>query len=230
MSVVVPTFREAPNIPELVRRIDRALADAGMSFEIIIVDDDSRDGTEDVVRNLTHTHPLRLILRTGERGLSGAVLRGFEQARGAILVAMDADLSHPPESIPDLVRAIREDRGDFALGSRYVAGGSTQRWTMFRRLNSRIATSLARPLVRCSDPMSGFFAISAVRYRAARDVRPRGFKIGLELIVKCGCRRVVEVPITFVNRVRGESKLTFRQQFLYLRHLASLYSYRFRTK
>lgn len=227
VSVIVPTLREAPNIPELVARVHAALAADGITCEIIIVDDDSRDGTVAAVAVLEKTQPVRLIVRTNERGLSGAVIRGCEQAHGRILVVMDADLSHPPETIPELVRIIRQDRGDFALGSRYIAGGRTEQWTALRRLNSRIATMLAWPVVRCSDPMSGFFAIAADRYRSAADLRPYGYKIGLELMVKCGCRRIVEVPITFVNRTRGESKLTLKQRLLYLRHLSALFAFKY---
>lgn len=227
VSVIVPTFREALNVPELVRRVDQALAAAGMICEIIIVDDDSRDGTVEAVAELANRHPVRLIVRSGERGLSSAVIRGCDQALGRILVVMDADLSHPPETIPDLIRIIQDGRGDFALGSRYVSGGRTEQWTAFRWLNSKVATLLAWPVVRCSDPMSGFFALAADRYRGAAELRPYGYKIGLELMVKCGCRRVVETPITFVNRVRGESKLTFRQQLLYLRHLAALFAFKY---
>lgn len=227
VSVIVPTFREALNLPELVARVDTALQKAGLTGEIIIVDDNSRDGTEEAVAELAQRHPVRLIVRTSERGLSSAVVRGCDAAAGAVLVVMDADLSHPPETIPDLVRIITSGQGDFALGSRYVPGGKTEDWTVFRWLNSKVATLLARPIVKCSDPMSGFFALAAERYRQAVDVRPFGYKIGLELMVKCDCRSVREVPILFVNRVRGESKLTFRQQVLYLRHVAHLFRFKY---
>ncbi|MBI5865124.1 MAG: polyprenol monophosphomannose synthase [Planctomycetes bacterium] len=226
VSVIVPTFREAPNLPELVDRIAAALAGAGLSGEIIIVDDDSRDGTQETADRLAARYPVQLVVRKAERGLSSAVLCGFESARGATLVVMDADLSHPPEAIPELVRIIVEGRGDFALGSRYVPGGRTEDWTPARWLNSKAATLLARPVTSCRDPMSGFFAIAASRVRRAAELRPLGYKIGLELMVKCGCRRVVEIPIVFRNRRHGESKLTIRQQFLFVRHIFQLAVFR----
>jgi dolichol-phosphate mannosyltransferase len=227
VSVIVPTFREAANLPELVRRVHEGLQRAGLTGEIIIVDDDSHDGTEESVHELATRFPVRLILRKNERGLSSAVLCGLNVAGGQVLVVMDADLSHPPETIPALVRIIREGEGDFAVGSRYTAGGRVEGWNGLRWLNSKVATILARPVTSCSDPMSGFFALAAERYRQAVGVRPRGYKIGLELMVKCGCQRVRDVPIRFVNRVRGESKLTIAQRLLYLRQLAHLLRFKY---
>lgn len=227
VTVIVPTFREAANLPELAERLDRAMRAAECTYEAIIVDDDSRDGTEEYCADLSQKYPLRLIVRQNERGLSSAVIRGCESARGRILVVMDADLSHPPETVPRLMRVIDENRGDFALGSRYVAGGRTENWTAFRWLNSKVATILAWPVVSCSDPMSGFFAISSERVRSAAGMlRPMGYKIGLEMMVKCRCQRIVELPIVFRDRTRGESKLTMRQQILYLRQLLHLLRFR----
>lgn len=226
-SVIVPTFREAANLPELTERLDRAMRATACSYEVMIVDDNSRDGTAEYCAELSQKFPLRLIVRENERGLSSAVIRGCESARGRILVVMDADLSHPPETVPRLVRVIEENRGDFALGSRYVEGGRTENWTVFRWLNSKVATVLAWPVVSCSDPMSGFFSIAADRVRAAAGtLRPMGYKIGLEMMVKCGCKQIVELPIVFRDRTRGESKLTMRQQLLYLRQLLHLLRFR----
>jgi len=117
---------------------------------------------------------------------------------------------------------------DFVLGSRYVSGGTTaEGWGLFRFLNSKVATYLARPLTHVSDPMSGFFALPRAVFTRAENPSPLGYKIGLELLVRCRCRNVREVPIHFANREHGESKLTLQQQMLYLRHLARLYRFRF---
>ncbi|MBL8874632.1 MAG: polyprenol monophosphomannose synthase [Phycisphaerae bacterium] len=221
VSVVVPTFREAANIAELVGRIERAVPDS----EIIIVDDNSNDGTDDVVRGLARSR-VRLHIRTAERGLSSAVIAGCRLARAPHIVVMDADLSHPPEAIPAMIAEL-ESGGDFVVGSRYVAGGSTDSaWTLFRRINSLSATILARPLTRLSDPMSGFFAMRAADFRATRNLNPIGYKIALELLVKGPFRATREVPIHFADRKRGESKLSLKEQIRYIRHLARLYRFK----
>ena len=229
VSVVIPTYREAENLPVVVPRVAEALEQHGLSAEIVIVDDDSRDGTEEVCADLADRWPVRLITRRGERGLSSAVLRGMNEARGEVLVVMDADLSHPPENVPELIEALDAEDADFVIGSRYVAGGDTDgQWGLLRWLNSRVATLLARPFTAARDPMAGFFALRRETYRRADELNPVGYKIGLELIVKCGCRRVREVPIFFHQRLHGESKLSWKEQLNYLRHLARLAEYRLR--
>jgi dolichol-phosphate mannosyltransferase len=226
LSVVVPTYREADNLRLLVPAVSRAIAATGRPGEIVVVDDDSPDDTRRVCEELARRHPLRLLVRQHQRGLATAVLHGLRQSAGVVLVVMDADLSHPPEKIPELVAAL-EAGAEFVIGSRYVAGGHTDEdWGWFRRLNSRVATALARGFTTAHDPMAGFFALRRATFLAARDLDPIGYKIALELIVKCGCRGVVEVPITFRNRVKGQSKLSLREQINYLRHLRRLYAYK----
>lgn len=228
VSVIVPALNEAGNIPRLISRIDKAMA--GRSYEVIIVDDDSRDKTAEVCELLARKFPLRLIVRHHAKdGLSGAVLHGMAISVGDKMVVMDADLQHPPEKIPGLLAVIESGEADFALGSRYVEGGTTEHdWSTFRRLNSRVATWLAKPFAGgTSDPMSGFFALSRQTYQSASRLTPLGYKIALELMCKCRVRRVVEVPIHFADREAGESKLSFKQQLRYVRHLARLYAFRF---
>lgn len=227
VSVVVPTYREAASLPTLVERI--AAVKRQLPLELIIVDDDSRDGTQELVNQLDLPW-VRLIIRTADRGLSQAVLVGLNAARGETLVVMDADLSHPPEAIEGMVAAL--DAGaDFVLASRYAEGGSTaDAWGILRWVNSKLATLLARPLTAVSDPMSGFFALRRQTVEQAQRLRPLGYKIGLELMVRCGCQRVLEVPIHFSTRKHGQSKLTLRQQLLYVRHLRRLYSFCLRSR
>jgi dolichol-phosphate mannosyltransferase len=230
-SIVIPTYREAENLALLVPRIARALTATpyAHSHEVIVVDDNSRDGTDQVLAALADDgHPVRLITRTGERGLSSAVLRGFDEARGEVLVCMDADLSHPPEVLPSLIDLITREEAEFVLGSRYVRGGGTdQAWGLFRWLNSRIATWLARPFTTATDPMSGFFALPRALYQRAETLNPIGYKIGLELIVKCRVTKLREVPIRFANRRLGQSKLSVGEQWRYLRHLKRLADFKF---
>lgn len=232
LSVIVPTYREAENLPELVARIDAAARGAGIAAEIVVVDDNSPDDTQAVCAQLSERFPLRLIVRTHERGLASAVVAGMTAAKGSVLLCLDADLSHPPEKIPELYAALTRthDAPDFVIGSRYVSGGGMDEdWGGFRKLNSRVATWLARPLTRISDPMAGFFALRRETFLRAEELDPVGFKIALELIVKCDCRNVAEVPIQFHDRKHGESKLNLKEQFNYLRHLKRLYAYRWQN-
>ncbi len=224
ISIIVPTYREAENLSLLVPRIAEAMAAFGRPYELLIVDDDSRDGTERVVEQLAGEHPVRLITRRGERDLSLAVLEGFRQARGNVFVVMDADLSHPPERIGDLVRALESGGAEFVIGSRFAPGGRTEGWGGKRRLNSYVAALLCRPLTPgIADPMAGFFALRRETLARADRLDPIGYKIGLELLCRCRCHPVAEVPITFHDRARGRSKLNLEQQIRYLRHLDRLY-------
>lgn len=232
VSIVVPTLNEAENLPLLVPRVAAAMT--GRPYEILIVDDDSRDDTRAVCARLAQGYPLRLHVRPHPKdGLSGAVLAGFGLARGDILVVMDADLQHPPETLPALIAPLEADgagAADFVLGSRHAPGGTVEeRWGVLRRINSRVATLLARPFTGpdTTDPMSGFFALRRSTFERAARLTPLGYKIGLELMCKCRAARVREVPIHFKSRAHGQSKLTVRQQFRYLEHLSRLYDFTF---
>ena len=227
ISVVVPTYREVDNLPPLVARIAEALR--GEAYEIIVADDVSDDGTDAVCESLAKEHPLTLLSRRENRGLSPAVMDGIAVARGDYVAVMDADLSHPPETILDLIAPLREGRADFAVGSRYVEGGSLgDDWPLRRRLISLGATWLARPLSPLSDPMSGFFALRRREMPPREKLSPIGYKIGLEIAVKAGHSRgrICEAPIFFGDRRAGESKMNWREQANYLRHLRRLYHYR----
>jgi dolichol-phosphate mannosyltransferase len=226
ITVVVPTYRERENLPHLLDRLAQLRKAHDLTLDVLIMDDSSRDGSAEAVA--ARREPwVEFVERTGPRGLSAAVLDGLRRARGDVLVCMDADLSHPPDAIPRMLETL--DAGaDFVVGSRYVEGGSTAHdWGFFRWLNSRVATLLARPLTAIRDPMAGYFALRRSTFERGHQFAPVGYKIGLELIVKCGCERVVEVPIHFENRRFGESKLTLKQQLLYIRHLRRLYIFRY---
>ncbi|MBU1175970.1 MAG: glycosyltransferase family 2 protein [Alphaproteobacteria bacterium] len=226
VSIVVPTYREVENIPLIVERIARVRNECLSNLELIFVDDNSADGSVEAVEALGLDW-VRMIVRTDERGLSSAVIHGFRAARGAVLVCMDGDLSHPPEVIPQMILAL--DSGQqFVIGSRYVPGGSTDDdWGILRWLNSRVATVLSRPFTSVRDPMSGFFALRKTDFDAAANLDPVGYKIGLELIVKCDFENVAEIPIRFADRVHGESKLSLKEQLQFLRHLRRLYVHAF---
>jgi dolichol-phosphate mannosyltransferase len=226
VSVVVPTYREVENIGPLLARFERLRGEVGLELEVIFVDDASDDGSVEAVDAAGHAWA-RMIVRRDRRGLASAVLDGFRVARHPVLVCMDGDLSHPPEVIPALVLGLQAG-SEMVIGSRYVRGGSTDDdWGFGRWLNSRIATLLARPLTSVRDPMAGCFALRRSDFEAAARLDPVGYKVALELIVKCGFERVGEVPIHFRDRVHGESKLTLTRQWQYIRHLRRLYFHRF---
>lgn len=222
LTIVIPTFKEVENLPHLIDRIAEVRHAQGLSIDLLIMDDDSRDGSVELVAARPEDW-VKIVVRKSDRSLSAAVLDGLDRARGDVLVCMDADLSHPPAAIPQMLAKLQAG-ADFVIGSRYVAGGSTSDdWGFVRWLNSRVATLLARPLTAAKDPMAGFFALRRSTFEAGRDFNPVGYKIGLELMVRCGCERVVEIPIHFEDRRFGRSKLTMKQQILYLQHLRRLY-------
>lgn len=227
LSVVVPTFREAANISTLAKRLDKALGENGIEWELLLVDDDSNDGSEAVVQELAKRLPVRMaVRREASRDLSLSVLQGIRLARFDRLVVMDADLSHPPERIFDLLRALKNGC-DLALGSRYATGGTLDRaWSPWRFLTSRLATVLAQPLTPCADPMSGLFATDRRRLPGLEQLRPIGYKIALELMVR-GDLQVKEVPIGFLERATGTSKMNAHQWINTARHLHRLYRHRF---
>lgn len=226
VTVVVPTYREAESLPYLIDRLGKIREILTIPLDLLIMDDDSRDGSVELVASRPESW-VRIIVRTADRGLSAAVLDGLRRAGGDVLVCMDADLSHPPEALPTMLNKLAEG-ADFVVGSRYTKGGTTSDdWGFLRWLNSRVATLMARPFVSIRDPMSGFFSLTRTTFENGRDLNPIGYKIALELIVKCRCERTVEIPIHFEDRRYGESKLTLKQQLLYLQHLRRLYIYKF---
>jgi dolichol-phosphate mannosyltransferase len=231
VSVIVPTLDEGANLSALARRISGALE--GWGYEILIIDDGSRDGTVEVCGELAERLPVTLHVRSEPRGgLSGAVLYGFARARGEILVVMDGDLQHPPEALPAMLAPLLAGEADFVIGSRRAEGARiVGRWGWLRRANSEIARLLAVPLVgRVRDPMSGFFAVRRTCIDEGAALNPVGYKIALELMCKCRFRRIVEVPIEFGPRNGGRSKLCIRQRIAYVRHLFRLYWFCFRRR
>nr|WP_287070042.1 glycosyltransferase [Pyrobaculum sp.] len=223
ISVVVPTYNEAENLAELVQRLDGALREG---YEIIIVDDNSPDGTAEVARGLASRYPVKVIVRERRGGLSSAVVEGARAASGRIVVVMDADLQHPPEIVPALVR--EAERGCLAIASRYIKGGMVVGWPLVRKIVSRGAVMLARLLLPeargVKDPVSGFFAYSR---DCIAGVKPTGlYKILLDVLAQCKPACIVEVPFVFGRRTRGRSKLGRRHIFDFLRQLLVLSRWR----
>ena len=227
LALVIPTLSEAENIGGLLDHVRRVLDPLNIPYEIIVVDDDSPDRTGEVVSAIAKEDPhVRLLVRKGERGLSGAVLYGWKHTDGTILGVMDADLQHPPELLPQLIAAI--DSGcDLAICSRYTPGGDLGKWNPARKLLSAAAVWVTWPLqrsrLRAKDPMSGFFM---VRRRCVDNVtfQPKGFKLLLEILVRGNVRSVEEVPFVFGLRYRGASKANAKVAWDYARLLLRLYA------
>jgi dolichol-phosphate mannosyltransferase len=224
LSLILPTYNERGGLGALRGRIEAVLRP--YSAEIIVVDDDSPDGTAAYVSGLANGGLWKLIVRKSCRGLASAAMVGFEAARGDILVVMDSDGSHPPESIPALVEPIRAGRAEFVLASRFVPGGSDVGLVGLRRAVSWGAAELARPLTPVRDPMSGFFACRRDLLQRC-ELAPVGYKIGLEILVRCRPHPFEEVPFRFAPRLAGVSKLGSRQVLGFVRHLARLYRWQF---
>ncbi|MEK7072986.1 MAG: polyprenol monophosphomannose synthase [Patescibacteria group bacterium] len=226
VSLVVPTLNERGSIIPLFQ----GLSDVAQAIrprhdlDVIVVDDGSSDGTVEQVRRMSVPFPVHVIVRS-ERGLSTAVLEGFRQATGEVLGVMDADLSHPPAHLADLLVAL--ETVDVAIGSRSVPGGAVEEWPWYRKVASWCATLFVRPLgVRVRDPMSGFFVLRREVMNGA-PLSPIGYKILLEILVKGRIDSVREVPYVFRNREVGKSKMGTREGLNYLRHLARLYRWKY---
>jgi dolichol-phosphate mannosyltransferase len=227
LALVIPTLCEAENIGRLLNRVRSVLDPLEIPYEIVVVDDDSRDGTGAIVSRIAHEDPrVRLLVRKGERGLSGAILHGWQHTDATVLGVMDADLQHPPELLPHLLSAIKEGR-DLVIGSRYTPGGDLGQWNPARRLLSAAAVWVTWPLQRshapAKDPMSGFFIVRR-RCLPQGAFQKSGFKLLLEILVRGKIQSVKEVPIAFGLRYRGASKANFRVAWDYGLLLARLYA------
>jgi dolichol-phosphate mannosyltransferase len=227
LALIIPTLNEAENIGGLLDHVRGVLDPLNIQYEIVVVDDDSTDGTGDVVTAISaQDKRVRLLVRKGQRGLSGAILYGWKNTDADVLGVMDADLQHPPEVLPKLVAAIQRGR-DVAIGSRYTPGGETGSWNPVRKLLSAAAVWVTWPLqphnVRVKDPMSGFFM---VRRHSVENVefQATGFKLLLDVLVRGQIQSAEEVPFAFGLRYRGTSKANFKVGLDYARLLGRLYA------
>lgn len=219
LSLVIPTYNEKDNIQELIKKIQQEFNKNKINGEIIIVDDNSPDGTGKILDILKNKQKnLKIIHREGKLGLSSAVLEGWKISNGEVLGVIDADLSHPTERIKDLFLAIENGEADFTIGSRYIKGGKIEGWNLKRKLMSKTATLLSRVYTKVKDPMTGFFMIKKEVIKNV-DLNPRGFKILLEIIIKGKYQNIKEIPITFINRVNGKSKAGLKETIYYIQNL-----------
>jgi len=214
ISLIIPTYNERKNLSELIRRIDNSLSK--INYEVIIIDDNSPDGTGKLAEKLSKTYPVKVIHKK-ERGLALAVVTGFKHARGEILLVMDADLQHPPERIPYFLKEIKN--ADIVIGTRYT--GVSFKRKIISKGAKLLVMILFSSIRKLKEPHSGFFML---KKKVIEDVKlePIGFKILLEILLKGNYKNVVEVPFVFGERKKGESKLNVREILNFLRHVLSL--------
>jgi dolichol-phosphate mannosyltransferase len=230
LALIIPTLNEAQNIRNVLNRVRSVLDPGGIDYEILVVDDDSSDGTGEIVSAIGLEDPrVRLIVRKGAKGVAGATLLGWENTDASIVGAMDADLQHPPELVPALVAEILAGH-DVAIGSRYADGGSLGNWNLPRKLLSNAALWVAMPVqrkqIRAKDPTAGYFLVRRECIDQIQFQRT-GFKLLLDVLVRGRIRSIKEIPYTFESRHHGASKATFKVACEYAGLLARLYWERF---
>lgn len=231
-SIVVPTYNEAGGIEKLITTLTDLFRSEELDGEIIVVDDNSPDGTGAIVDRLqSEGYPVRCLHRPGKMGLSSGVIDGWKFARpdSQALGAMDADFSHDAAILPRMVRALQDGGYGLAIGSRYVPGGGISNWPKRRIVTSRVAIALAQPLTAIKDITSGYFLVKREAIEGV-ELDPIGFKIGLEVIAKAHYGRALEVPYVFTDRIAGTSKLNQNEIFNYLKQLGRIYGARLRGK
>jgi dolichol-phosphate mannosyltransferase len=225
LSVIVPTYNERDRLPELVSHVFKAYAAAGLDGEMIVVDDNSPDGTGQLADELAAGRRIRVIHRAGKLGLGTAVVEGFNTSEAPIVGVLDADLSHPPSMLPRMLAIMRQHSADVVVGSRYIAGGGTRGWPFGRLVMSQLACLMAVGLTPVRDATSGLFLI---RRQLANGVTisAGGFKICLELLVRGRPGSIVEIPYVFEGRTAGESKMNWKEAVGYVVQLRDLHQFK----
>ena len=226
-TFVIPTYNEAGGIERLLRSLNDVFKANDLDGEVIVVDDNSPDGTGAIVDRLSSELPVKCLHRPGKLGLSSGVIDGWKMARAESIAvgAMDADFSHDINIIPQMVAALASGAYGLAVGSRYVKGGGISNWPKRRIITSKVACALARPLTNVKDITSGFFLVKRDALNGV-ELDPIGFKIGLEVVAKAHYGKAIEVPYVFTDRIVGESKMSQKEVFNYLKQLRKLYAAR----
>ncbi len=229
LSIIIPTYNERQNLPILIEKINNSINNS-IKYEIVVVDDNSPDKTWEVALEYSKKgYPVKLILRPRKMGLSSAIIEGFHKSSGEYIVVIDADLQHPPEVIPILYNEAKKHGADIVIASRYIKGGGVEGWSLIRKIISKGASLLAKialPQVRkISDPMSGFFLVKRDVIEGL-ELKPKSWKVLLEILVKGKYSKVIEVPYIFRSRIHGESKLRLKDMISYFKHVLELSEYR----
>lgn len=230
ISIIVPTFNERETIYNFLEETIYQLQINKLNADIIVVDDNSPDGTYEIVEQFSKKHNnVRLARRTTERGLASACIYGFSLTSNSILGVMDGDLSHAPKALPYLLNPLLYNLCDITVGSRYIPGGRVLNWPLRRYVTSRTACLFGTALTSIRDVTSGFFFFKRSVIEGI-PLDPIGFKICLEILVKGNYQTVMEIPFTFSDRITGKSKMGAKQIYLYLKHLYGLYRYKIQSK
>ena len=227
ISIIAPTFNEAENIGILAERVHKALE--GTNYELIVVDDNSKDGTSRKAKKLSKKFSVRVLDRKGKRSYTKSVLLGIRASRGKTICVADADLSHHPEFIPSMINEMKKRNADIVVGSRHAKGGKIKGWPLSRRVMSGFGRMIAYPLAQINDSMSGFFVLKKDVIKKAK-LKPRSCKILLEILAKGKYNQVFEYPITFTGRINGKSKMNVVEMIRYLTHVTMLYAHKIRKK
>ena len=231
ISIIIPTYNESENIIKILRSIGEIIP-KNITTQAIVVDDNSPDGTgklvEDYLKNFKKMtdYTIEIIHRKAKDGLSSAIMKGIQQAKGDMIVVMDSDFSHPPQIIPKLIESIKKYQCDIAVASRYIKGGKIQGWSLKRKLMSKFATLIAKKGlgIDTKDPMSGFFAFKRNIIKEL-NIDAIGYKILLEILVKTKGVSIKEIPYTFQDRELGNSKLDMKTIIDYYKSVWKLYRY-----
>lgn len=229
LSLVVPTYNERKSLEILLPRLDKVASRFHSAIEVIVVDDNSPDGTAQFAQEYQPVAPLRILVvkRGGKFGLASAVIEGWRAARGEYLGVMDADGSHDEKILPDLLESLTSGNAEVAVGSRYVKGGGMGDWPLFRQIISRVAVLFGSLLCPAKDVTSGYLLFRREVLEGV-TLDPIGFKIGLEVMVRGRYKTFTEIPYVFTDREKGRSKLGSREVIAYLVQLSRLLAYRYR--
>lgn len=222
ISIILPTYNEKDNLRNIVKEIFGIVKH---NVEVIVVDDNSPDGTGIIADDLSKKYEIKVVHRPRRLGLTPAIAEGIKIAKGEIIGVIDADMSHPPSLIPQMISLLESDAADIVVGSRYSVGGSVETWSSFRKSVSLLATFLARLLVDAKDPMSGFFFMKKSVVKGV-NLKSKGYKALLEVLVKGNYSKVVEIPYTFKGRGVGKSKLNVKEYAKYLMDWFKLAAYK----
>lgn len=217
ISLITPTYNERENIPILAEEIFGVVAEhPEIDLELIVVDDNSPDGTGDVAESLKEKYPIQVVHREGKLGLGSAVMAGFAHSKRDLLGVIDADLSHDPVVLPQLILGLRDH--DLAIGSRYDAESRVEKWPWYRKVISQAGVFFARQLTGVQDPLAGYFFLHR-RVIEEMSLTSPGYKILLEILVKGNYNRFMEVPFIFRNRQFSSSKLNWTEYYLFAKQL-----------
>ncbi len=226
VSIIIPTYNERENIPELIDRIKKTLDDKGIKYEIIFVDDNSEDKTYEIIEEYSRIYNnIKLIKRKKRLGLNSAFIEGYKNSKGKYIVLMDADLQHPPELLYELYIKAREGY-DIVVASRYIEGGEIEEWNLFRKLISKISILISHIFLpktrKIKDVVSGYFLVKRELLKNFELTDKEGFKILLEIIVKTDWNKIVEIPYKFSKRKYGKSKLGIKEGIRYIYQIFNL--------